>query len=1094
MMPLAVPVQKYSQTTGSEWDIELVFNHSLTEDLAGNSWTVVGEPLLVSGQYQGVAADTSVQCGLLNAADGLMAMGANDFTILVELTATPEQVEEYPYIISTDYSNNPPLQTGLYVYFGSWGDPLNPSDGYVEIDQIDVDTGYGYYVDGKAPNLLDGQKHTLKILRRSGTVIIFIDDVVIASDDLPGAFTSPHTAIGTVYYAYTGDPLYYGSYRGLLDNFRYKNDGPPTPPPPLPITEYRMAFNSNLNVDKYEDNTFVNTTESLFVGKYRFIGSYAVEGVGFNFVPGTSIQIAGTETLVWGTRDFTIQFVVNTSSNAFMCLIDHNDNMNVLGTGSILNVSIYNRSLQLIINNVGYNGSIQLLSYNPYRITVKRQAGVVTLYVDGVEDIVATIGASTSLRLSNGSPVSLGAVWQTNTQSEFFTGTIDQLSIVVGYADSNAPAVGATRRLSPPEVDSLDDIFRLRFTESPAVDITGRHGISYPAGVTVYPFPTDPNLLGTCAYFDGNVNSYINLSAVYLGDAYYDLMWPADFYVNVEIFLPANLTHNQAIWQSHVGVADDPQNIGLYMLSNRTLALYIGPDIVISGGPGDISIGERVRLIVERVQGSIIVGIYSASKSNGLYWVDIAENRTTFTNPARQLNVGGSAINPTDVQMYYGGIVAGFEGVITDFTLTKKQHVTTGTMLNLPLDGTLTNTASGYAQLLNIQPQLLNGHEQYAANPSGSGQCFSFDGKTAIIQTEFNRVTTGYSAFNSTLNLLYQDSSFVIEFDIAFTHTTFMTIVSLNKTANDDFIAVNNGRLFFNGGNDVNNHYISDIINDGLLHHVKCVINKSQSYIEVDGIAGSMFTSQSRMAGHSTCISIGARYDVFYGDSVEYFTGLLKNLKIIFVPYIRFITTFAGIHGTSDVIDMASRHVALLTGGCTIVDIYNAYGAWHGTSSLFLSNGSGAGTERMTVGSYAEDDFVYDGDFDISFIAFTEDTGGTERVLYSNTDFDNPILSAGQYHKFSIRYVPSTKNLRLYAGTTMLTSGTADIRTSAGKIRVQRIGLYVKMYLDTTQIGSTITNNVQWGSGFVTLGGWSTAQKARSTYFDLVQFCKGTAP
>lgn len=202
-----------------------------------------------------------------------------------------------------------------------------------------------------------------------------------------------------------------------------------------------------------------------------------------------------------------------------------------------------------------------------------------------------------------------------------------------------------------------------------------------------------------------------------------------------------------------------------------------------------------------------------------------------------------------------------------------------------------------------------------------------------------------------------------------------------------------------------------------------------------------------------------------------------------------FETTFTGLHGETTVVDTTGRHTASMIGNCTVVDTFNGYGAYDGDSSAFCDTSA---TGRIRVDATANNDFIFPGDFSIRMYGISEDTLSTERVLFGDTLSDSPSLSANQPSNFSVRWVGSSQTLRLYSGTTLLTSGTATMRTSGwSKVELKRVGTTVSLLFNNAVVGSTITSSAQWGGGVLTFGGWSTANKIRGQYYDFIKVTKG---
>ena len=175
----------------------------------------------------------------------------------------------------------------------------------------------------------------------------------------------------------------------------------------------------------------------------------------------------------------------------------------------------------------------------------------------------------------------------------------------------------------------------LRFDSAPIIDSTGRHTLSYPAGVTVSS--------GKCQ-FDGGSTSYITVDGTQS-----DFNWSANFYV-VGTFTPAALSAYRSIWDTHEGGGyDSAQRLGLYAGIDGYLGLYSGGASLGITSTGVIQVGIAAEVAVFRN------GTRCYIEVNGVILLDIALT-TVFNHASRKMFVGGSV-----------HAQAQFSGAIDDF-------------------------------------------------------------------------------------------------------------------------------------------------------------------------------------------------------------------------------------------------------------------------------------------------------------------------------------------------------------------------------------------------------------------------------------------
>ena len=173
------------------------------------------------------------------------------------------------------------------------------------------------------------------------------------------------------------------------------------------------------------------------------------------------------------------------------------------------------------------------------------------------------------------------------------------------------------------------------FSALPLVDLTSRHTISSPAGVTI---------VTGGANYDGGASTYSTVS-----DNNADFDWSGNFYV-VGTFTPTDLTGYRTFWDTHDGTGyAAAQRIGLYTEPDGTLRVYTGGVAVASTLAG--AVAENVTSEV----GLFRSGTRCYFVVDGVLISDF-ELTTVFNSANRRMYIGGSAYSSQQ-----------FKGVINSF-------------------------------------------------------------------------------------------------------------------------------------------------------------------------------------------------------------------------------------------------------------------------------------------------------------------------------------------------------------------------------------------------------------------------------------------
>lgn len=179
-------------------------------------------------------------------------------------------------------------------------------------------------------------------------------------------------------------------------------------------------------------------------------------------------------------------------------------------------------------------------------------------------------------------------------------------------------------------------LINVDFSALPLVDLTSRHTISSPAGVTI---------VTGGANYDGGVSTYSTVSG---NDSDFD--WSGNFYV-VGTFTPTDLTGYRTLWDTHDSAGyEAAQRIGLYTEPDGTLRVYTGGVAVASTLAG--AVAENVTSEV----GLFRSGTRCYFVVDGVLISDF-ELTTVFNSANRRMYIGGSAYSSSQ----FKGIIHSFK-------------------------------------------------------------------------------------------------------------------------------------------------------------------------------------------------------------------------------------------------------------------------------------------------------------------------------------------------------------------------------------------------------------------------------------------------
>lgn len=183
---------------------------------------------------------------------------------------------------------------------------------------------------------------------------------------------------------------------------------------------------------------------------------------------------------------------------------------------------------------------------------------------------------------------------------------------------------------------NVNYLLNVNFGVLPLVDVTNRHTISSPIGVT-----TD----GVSATYDGGATTF---STVAGNDA--DFAWSGDFYVGGE-FTSTDLSSYRTLWDTHENTTyDSAQRLGIYTNPDGGISVYTGGVGVATTGAGAIT--ENVKYKVELFRR----GTRCYLVVDGVLKTDFGLT-TIYSNANRRMYFGGSAFS----QAQFIGSISSFK-------------------------------------------------------------------------------------------------------------------------------------------------------------------------------------------------------------------------------------------------------------------------------------------------------------------------------------------------------------------------------------------------------------------------------------------------
>lgn len=174
--------------------------------------------------------------------------------------------------------------------------------------------------------------------------------------------------------------------------------------------------------------------------------------------------------------------------------------------------------------------------------------------------------------------------------------------------------------------NNVNYLLNVNFGVLPLADLTTRHTISSPVGVTT----------------DGVSATYNRTTIATVAGNNADFDWSGDFYVSVE-FTSTDLSGYKTLWDTHENTAyNSAQRLGIYTNPDGGIGVYTGGTAVATTGAGAITenvkykvdlfrLGTRCYLVVDGVtkDDTALTTIYS-NANRRMYFVGSAFSQAQF--------------------------------------------------------------------------------------------------------------------------------------------------------------------------------------------------------------------------------------------------------------------------------------------------------------------------------------------------------------------------------------------------------------------------------------------------------------------------------
>ena len=813
--------------------------------------------------------------------------GGNDFT--VEMWIYPTTIQ----------------QCGLY---SQWGSGSNRSfkitmtgSGNVEVNgSRDGSTGSHLSITSSSTLSVNNWYHIAAVCV-DGSVTLYIDGVDEGNDGIGGNLynSTNNVAIGANIAGVASNLFagYIDDVRVIKNVARYAKsfvppsqavgatlDGTNETNTTTDFTSLYLPFDSDVNDDSSHSHSVTASGDAAISSTQVKFGSnsLAVDG------NGDFLSIPDSDTFNFQNGDFTVEcFIrpdsINTSgmTSAVATFVDHDSNAGT--TGAWFSFSQQNATLLWSVNNGTLITTSSCLSAATWHHVAAVRAGdTTTIYCDGVN-----VGSASDTQDYDDSTSRVLYIGKQNSNTRLFTGYIDDLRILKGYAKYTADFVTPTSAVGTSVSETVNDLsvlympfdavanttttttsssdtkVRLNFEQDPVTD-QGPGSVSLSGSTSS--LNTTYKKFGSSS-FDGNSN-YISFNR-------------SIFDVNADNWTVEAWTYQS----SAVGGSANPDFVWQSWGSGNTRDFYAA-----------IGAGNKIMFGYYNNDTSSFTYVYGTSalptgQFNHLAWVKHNGDLKLYANGVQEgatTALGTVRSNATSLQISHTGTFS-FVGYIDDFRMIQDNSLYTGTTYTEPTS-TLTNTAdiitttlsggfedqarnhyvtkSGTAQLsagvkkYGASSLLLDGDSDYLTIPN-SGD-FQFDnGDFTIEAWVYQTSAAGTDAADRHPIVSRMDGSSNRSFHFGIAESSGAQKLQFSFTTNGS----SSTQYTFGGDVTINNWHHVALVRQGST--VTCFLNGTAL-----GTTGNIGSS-SIYVGTSD-LTIG-----FRGLSSQYFTGYIDDLRII---------------------------------------------------------------------------------------------------------------------------------------------------------------------------------------------------------------------
>ena len=907
-------------------------------------------------------------------------------------------------------------------------------------------------------NISNNQWYHIAYVRNGSTVKAYVNGILEATFS---GFINPSLTTTTFFYDgfNSGQELlgYFSNLRVTTTEVYASNFTPPTSPLTAITGTALLTCQSNRLIDNSTNNFTITKNGDVKISAFGpFTETDTTTGSGYFDGSGDYLTLPSDAALNLGTGAFSVEFWVYITS-----LAENPTFINTNGTLIFYEVTGSNRGLCVFANSAAQlTSSTTALPLNAWNhvVVCRNSSGNLSSFVNGIR--LATVASNTSTFDFSGGiinryfPSSSGHLFGYTSSLRIVKGSTpyDPTQSTLTVPSSALTAVSNTSLLT---LQTRQPVNNHSFIDTSSIT-TPMVKVGSSSQGSFSPFSP----AGWSNYFDGSgdyLNIPYNISTIQWWNTNYTIeMWVYNLSNSASgtNSLPLQVAHGNA------GTAETDWAFGTNASGNLYFYYWNGSAVTsgVSTSIVPLNSWNHIAMVYNNTT-SILKGYI-----NGTEVFSVAKSGTPNFNSGTTLNIG--KVQNTDYRGYISNlrIVRGTTVYTTNFTppisaLTAIANTSLLTCQSNCIKDNSTNnfaiTRNGDTAVVNFSP--FKPTAQYSRTTHGGSVYFDGDGD--------------YLYNNIANNLIHLNNNFTVEawvymlpksLQILFNTTPHSTLaISLNRTGiGDTHVYIGNGGGSWTASPSINSNSASKNLQLNSWNHVALVRNGATITLYHNGeVAGTTTNLPSGFSGGG--IYIGTYYSA--GTFGEYFKGHMSGFRIVngtaiytaaFTPP---TTPPSAVPGTAmllnyndaAIVDISSRNVMETVGDAKIVTSTRKYG----TGSMYF-DGTGdyislLSSDMLTIGT---------GDFTVEAWINPGSQPGAYGTIVGAAAAGGMVLT--------LRGAGTSSGIGLnpYGSGDIFNYSYTFTQGTWVHIAVTRSGTSLRIFINGTQLSSTVTNSTNWGA------------------------------